>query len=214
MTTTTLRCVMPDDPPAVIARMLAVFFPDAQGGTVLDATYGNRNFWDGSAAVQVVGLDLNPTRAPHVVGDFRALPFRDGTFDVVIFDPPHLSYPGPRSAMGKQFGGWKNHAEMRAGIAAGCREAWRVARLGVIVKVCDHTQGARFIYQSGIVLHALGEDLIYGQVTTYTNRKMTRREWTERGSQLSAYSNAAVHWAFRKDGPIHKRRRVAEGRVA
>jgi hypothetical protein len=209
---TPLRSVMPDDPAAVVARMLDVFFPDAE--TILDVTFGSGRFWPGPVPKYMTGLDLDPARAPHVVGDFRALPFADGSFDLVIFDPPHLSYTGKRSRMGARFGGWKNHAEMRAGIAAGCREAWRVARLGVIVKVTDHVQASRFIYQSGIVLRALGEDLIYGQVITYTDAKMTRAEWTKNGPPLSAYSNGAVHWAFRKDGPIHKRRRAAEGRAA
>ena len=205
MSTSTLYTVTADNPAAVIAHMLEVYFPDAT--TALDATYGNRKFWTADTALRVTSLDLDPARARDVCGDFRALPFLNDSFDVVIFDPPHLSYPGKHSAMGKRFGGWKNHAAMRAGITAGCREAWRAARLGVIVKVTDHTQGARFIYQSGVVLRALGEDLIYGQITTYTtDRKMARADWTANGPQLSAYTNGAVHWAFRKDGPIHKRR--------
>ena len=41
-----------------VARLLAVLFPDAR--TVLDATYGHGRFWDGTAPVEVTGMDLDP----------------------------------------------------------------------------------------------------------------------------------------------------------
>jgi hypothetical protein len=36
-----------------------------------------------------------------VVADFRALPFSDNTFPVVVFDPPHLERVGDEAWMGK-----------------------------------------------------------------------------------------------------------------
>ena len=34
---------------------------------------------------------------PDTLMDFRALPYPDGTFKLVAFDPPHLMHAGPRS---------------------------------------------------------------------------------------------------------------------
>lgn len=34
---------------------------------------------------------------PDVIGDFRNMPFSDGTFKLVVFDPPHLIHAGAKS---------------------------------------------------------------------------------------------------------------------
>lgn len=58
---------------------------------------------------------------PDVQFDFRALPFADNTFYLVVFDPPHLVRAGPRSWMAAKYGklgaDWRN--DMRKGFA-GC----------------------------------------------------------------------------------------------
>lgn len=41
-------------------------------------------------------LEINPNK----LMDFRDLPFRDNTFAVVIFDPPHLVKAGPKHGRG------------------------------------------------------------------------------------------------------------------
>lgn len=46
--------------------------------------------WDGF----ITFMDLDRNHSPDVVGDFRAIPFKDSTFGVLVFDPPHL----PRAA--------------------------------------------------------------------------------------------------------------------
>jgi len=41
---------------------------------------------------------------PDVIGDFRDMPFDDESFYLVVFDPPHLKWAGPKSIMKAQYG--------------------------------------------------------------------------------------------------------------
>lgn len=38
---------------------------------------------------------------PDVVGDYRDMPFNDDTFQLVVFDPPHLLHAGDDSWLAK-----------------------------------------------------------------------------------------------------------------
>jgi len=76
---------------------------------ILEATTGNRSYWHDKQHPEVTfmdlrverdgnfiseGYDIDPhhsyTVLPDVQGDYRQLPFDDSTFDLVVFDPPHL----------------------------------------------------------------------------------------------------------------------------
>lgn len=63
---------------------------------------------------------------PDALMDFRKLPFADGTFPLVVFDPPHLVSAGPRSWLAAKYGrlgdDWRD--DLRAGFA----ECFRVLR--------------------------------------------------------------------------------------
>jgi hypothetical protein len=190
-----------------VAKMLRVLFPDA--ATVLDATWGTGRFWDGSATVRVTGLDISPHGRPAVMGDFTRLPFRDQSFDAVIFDPPYLTdvSKAGTSQMGRRFGAYGSDSEIEDSIAAGCREAWRVARLGVIVKVSQHTHESRFVDMQGWVRDALGQAL-YGQVEQVRqSSKMVGANWSA-DAQLSVWCNSATFMAFRHGDQRHIRRRA------
>lgn len=41
---------------------------------------------------------------PDVVADFRQMPFPDGSFRLVVFDPPHLKKLGENAWMAKKYG--------------------------------------------------------------------------------------------------------------
>ena len=68
------------------------------------------------------GRKLNIT--PDVKMDFSNLPFKDDSFKLVVFDPPHLKNVGDKSWMAKKYGrllpGWQSE------IAAGFSECFRV----------------------------------------------------------------------------------------
>lgn len=193
--------------PQAVERLLGLLLPDAT--TVLDTTYGSGSFWRGSHAdVVVTGMDLNAARARHVRADFTALPFADNSFDVVIFDPPYHTDVGraKASATHARFGSFATVADLKRAVQLGTAEAYRVARLGVIVKVQDYIHASRAVWMSHWVHAAVPVepyDVLYVQRTC---GKIRSPKWKD---QLSVYRNHATYWVYRKDGAAHKRRRPA-----
>ena len=75
--------------PEVLAGLLD--FYARPGATVLDVTANSRKMWAGvSWSGPVTYADIDPKTTPDVVADFRALPFAASSYDVIVFDPPHL----------------------------------------------------------------------------------------------------------------------------
>lgn len=76
---------------------------------------------------------------PDTLIDFRDLPFADGAFKLVAFDPPHLERAGPKSWLAAKYG--KLSPDWRADIAAGFVECFRVLEPhGVLVFKWNETQ--------------------------------------------------------------------------
>jgi hypothetical protein len=76
---------------------------------------------------------------PDTLLDFRALPFADGAFKLVAFDPPHLVKAGPRSWLAAKYG--KLGTDWREDLRAGFAECFRVlATDGVLVFKWNETQ--------------------------------------------------------------------------
>lgn len=183
--------------------LLRVIFPDAE--TVLDATYGKGMFWRGvKPSVRVVGLDRNPAGHPHVVGDFTALPFADGAFDVCIFDPPYQwdMGRGKGSIIGNLFGTYESERHARETVQLGAQEAWRTARLGVLVKVQNYIHASRLVHMTRWIEDAIPSPL-YDELHLITPRKLICPRW---GSQLSVYRNHSTFLAFRRGDQRHIRR--------
>lgn len=82
---------------------------------ILDACCGGRMMWHNKRPPGVVFMDCRQVHqaqvsgrkldvAPDVVADFRAMPFPDDTFRLVVIDPPHRIDISPTSHMGIQYG--------------------------------------------------------------------------------------------------------------
>lgn len=110
--------------------------------SILDACCGSRMFWFNPKHQGVLFADIRSDshilcdgRAleikPDVQMDFRAMPFADGSFKLVVFDPPHLRSAGKFSWLGLKYGvlgqDWKN--DMRVGFA----ECFRVLEPGGVL---------------------------------------------------------------------------------
>src|SRR5271157_4480956 len=80
------------DDAELIERMLA-FYPRKRPRRILDATVNGGRFWRGSKR-PVIGLDIDRSHKPNLVADNTAMPFRDGSLDVVVYDPPHIPNQG------------------------------------------------------------------------------------------------------------------------
>lgn len=124
---------------------------DTDERPVLDPCCGSRMFWFDKADPRAVFGDVRREEhtlcdgralsvAPDVDLDFRALPFPDGAFRLVVFDPPHLLRAGANGWQRKKYGAlhpvhWRD--DLRRGFA----ECFRVlATHGVLVFKWNETQ--------------------------------------------------------------------------
>ncbi len=113
--------------------------------TVLDACCGSRMFWFDREDERVVYVDnrrethyLTDASStggkrtlvidPDMVADFTDLPFSDGRFSLVVFDPPHLVHNGRTGWLAKKYG--KLGADWRDEIRSGFAECFRVLAPG------------------------------------------------------------------------------------
>lgn len=120
------------------------------GRRVLDPCCGSRMMWMDKQHPDVVFGDKRTEThvlcdgrtlriEPDMTLDFTALPFEDGTFKLVVFDPPHLHTAGPRSWLAAKYG--KLGPNWREDLRKGFAECFRVlATDGVLVFKWNETQ--------------------------------------------------------------------------
>lgn len=110
---------------------------------ILDACCGSRMFWhdkqnpyalfmdnrnevvqakDSSSKSGIRTIEVNP----GIVADFTKMPFEDGSFYMVIFDPPHLKTLGKTSWMAKKYG--KLEDDWKEVLEKGFSECFRVLK--------------------------------------------------------------------------------------
>lgn len=104
---------------------------------ILDACCGSRMFWydrENKHTIYQDNRELNTTLCdgrkleikPDTFGDFRKMDYADNTFDLVVFDPPHLNKAGKNSWLAQKYGvlgdNWQED------IKAGFEECFRVLR--------------------------------------------------------------------------------------
>lgn len=105
--------------------------------TILDVCCGSRMFYFDKHNKNTIYMDCreldetlcdgrNLVIAPDVVGDFRSIPFPDETFNLVIFDPPHLLNAGDASWLAKKYG--KLDKNWKEDIRTGFNECMRVLK--------------------------------------------------------------------------------------
>lgn len=125
-------------------RLLAhCYFRDAH--TALDLTFGAGVFWKGSRppGLDVVGNNPDPTSRAELHLDFTSTGLEDGAFDLVVYDPPHLEDLGEATFMRARYGTASGDG-FRTMVEGGVAEAWRLARVGVVVKLVDGPHGGRY----------------------------------------------------------------------
>ena len=82
---------------------------------ILDACCGSKMFWFNKENPLTTFMDIREEKTnlcdgrkfvvePDIVGDFRDMPFKDEEFDMVVFDPPHLTKIGDKSFLAIKYG--------------------------------------------------------------------------------------------------------------
>jgi SAM-dependent methyltransferase len=78
---------------AELIERLLDFYPRKRPRKILDATVNGGRFWRGSER-HVIGMDIDQRYCPSVVADNTAMPLRDRSLDVIVYDPPHIPNQG------------------------------------------------------------------------------------------------------------------------
>ncbi|HFK5598831.1 methyltransferase [Elizabethkingia anophelis] len=110
---------------------------------ILDACCGSRMFWFDKENPDVLFQDIRKEEHilcdgrtlkvnPDIQADFRDMPYQDGAFKLVVFDPPHMKTLGKNSWMAKKYGvlssTWQDDLQ------AGFNECMRVLQVdGVLI---------------------------------------------------------------------------------
>ena len=85
---------------------------------ILDMCCGSKMFWYEKYEPHTTYMDIRKDTyttmdrgkerkieiAPDIQADFTDMPFADNTFDLIIFDPPHLIHAGKNSWLAKKYG--------------------------------------------------------------------------------------------------------------
>lgn len=85
---------------------------------ILDVCCGSKMFWYDKENKDTIFMDIRKEILefkdrdklrksfvnPDIIADFRDIPFDDNYFDLVVFDPPHLSKIGDKSWLAKKYG--------------------------------------------------------------------------------------------------------------
>lgn len=143
------------DSAQAIRRIMDLAFRDCW--TVLDTTYGKGNFWVYGLPdyIELSKNDLFVKDKNITNWDFTYLPYKDGLYDLVVFDPPHLADGGVDGMMTELYTSVKGINSLIDVIERGVQEAWRVSEKGIIVKVIDSAHGGKYVMLSDVVKSAL-----------------------------------------------------------
>ncbi|EPG2067292.1 SAM-dependent methyltransferase [Acinetobacter baumannii] len=137
---------------------------------ILDPCCGSRMMWFDRNNPNVVYGDIRKEELtlcdgrslviePDVMMDFREMPFKDGQFTLVVFDPPHLVKAGKQSWLAAKYG--KLSEDWREDIRKGFAECFRVlANGGVLIFKWNETQ-----IKVGEILELTDQKPLFGHIS-------------------------------------------------
>ncbi len=175
--------------------LLHCFFRDAH--TAFDLTYGAGRFWKPPypPGLTVVTNNVDPSAPTDLHVDYTATGLPDAAYGVALWDPPHLPHLAPTSFMARRYGTVRSTAAFRAMIEAGAREAWRIAGVGIIVKLADFPNGGAYLPLTSWACEALGV------LPCYVMHTIGRPSPRPDGEIGRVPRNNGADWlVFRKDG--------------
>lgn len=161
------RSVLRGRDPEALGQLLRLHMPSA-APRILDATHNTGKMWRG-LDYRVTSMDIDPRFEPDVVGDFRAMPLPDASFDVIVFDPPHLPVAAATAGSSKLWetkygitadvGRGRDGANVSAQFVPFLREARRVlVPHGIVLcKIADLVHNARYQWQQVDFINAARE---------------------------------------------------------
>jgi ubiquinone/menaquinone biosynthesis C-methylase UbiE len=110
---------------------------------ILDVCCGSRMMWFDKSNPHAIYMDIRRDEFvacdgrhikvdPDILGDFRNMPFSNNTFQLVVFDPPHLNKLGEKSYNAQKYG--KLFPTWETDLKQGFDECMRILRpYGVLI---------------------------------------------------------------------------------
>ena len=119
-------------------------------GRVLDASYGQGNFWSIYVPDMLTANDLDVAKPAMHHQDFRATSWESCSFDTVVLDGPYkmAGTPSAKNAdMDAAYGtsGVMSRNEILTLLVGGIAEGCRLTRDLLLVKVMDQINGGRYV---------------------------------------------------------------------
>jgi SAM-dependent methyltransferase len=136
--------------------------PDPQ---ILDVTHNQGTMWKGTQFTPT-RMDIDPSFDLDIVGDFKDIPVPDESYDIIVFDPPHLPNAAATEKSSKI---WERRYGLTATGREGdnvssmflpfLREAKRVLRPDgvVLAKIADLVHNHRYQWQHIHLIEAAWE---------------------------------------------------------
>jgi SAM-dependent methyltransferase len=120
---------------------------------ILDPTYGLGVFWREWRPVSLYGSDIDPAKClDEEAADFTDLPWADGSFDAVVFDPPYKLNGTPTEEVDGRYGvhvpaTWQERMDL---CYRGIDECFRVLKPGgyLLVKAMDQVVSGKKVWQT------------------------------------------------------------------
>ena len=141
---------------------------------ILDACCGSRMFWfnrNHPNAIYMDNRELEDTLCdgrklvikPDVLADFRNIPYKDNSFKLVVFDPPHLIKAGEKSWLAKKYG--KLNKSWPTDLKQGFDECMRVLEPeGVLIFKWNEEQ-----IKLKQILEVIGQEPLFGDKRSKTH---------------------------------------------
>ena len=141
---------------------------------ILDACCGPRHMWVNKKHPNAIYIDkrqekkgFHPFRKntvvqPDILMDFRNMTFEDGSFRLVVFDPPHMTGTLPSSMRMHQVYGVLDKVNWRRDLRKGFEECWRVlVDYGVLIfkwndTAITYTEILKILPQTPLFQHISG----------------------------------------------------------
>lgn len=145
---------------------------------ILDASCGGRMFWFNKKHPNAIYIDNRiakkghePNRPNHSVEpdllmDFRKMSFKDESFSLVVFDPPHFRGMSQKSWLAKKYG-CLDSKTWKEDLREGFNECWRVLKTGgvLIVKWSEDTQNKSRSFSTPEFIKAVERQPLFGHKT-------------------------------------------------
>lgn len=166
-TSTQFKSLEPVVPWKFLDELIA-FYCDDSAPKILDATVNKGRIWgSGKSRYKYVGMDIDPSVKPDVVGDNTNMPFENESWDIVVYDPPHCGDQGKSDTeFAKKYGTgmtsknpngkWGSLAHTYPPFLAEANRVLKPKGL-LLVKLIDYTHSAKFQFATAEFWYAAKE---------------------------------------------------------